>query len=183
MYHFLPLAEKRMLRQEYRVRFAIVGLVLFSGLLLLGTILLLPAWSVADIKEQTVEKRLEILQNAVSKKQDGVLNTILDTTRNDIHLLREGEGFLSFRTVMETILSDRSSGISLQSFSFLRISVEGDVGVVVRGVYRDRDALVNFRKNLEREKMFIRVDSPIANLAKGKNADFSIELTAVAPKP
>jgi len=183
MYHFLPLVEKRMLRREYRVRFVIVGSVLLSALILFGTVFLLPAWSVADIKEQTVEKRMEILRNTMLKKQDSTLNVLLDTTKNDIRLLRAGEDFLSFRTVLETLLSNRTSGVSLQSFSFSRISTEGDVGVVVRGVYRDRDALVNFRKNLEREKMFTRVDLPIASLAKGKNADFTIELTAVMFKP
>lgn len=172
-----------MLRREYRVRFIIVGAVLFSALVVLGIIFLLPAWSVADIKEQTVEKRMEILRNTMLKKQDSSLNGVLDTTKNDIRLLRTGEDFLPFRTVLETVLSNRTSGVSLQSFSFSRISAEGDVGVVVRGVYRDRDALVNFRKNLEREKMFTRVDLPIANLAKGKNADFTIELTAVMIKP
>ncbi len=165
------------------MRFVIVGLALLSASLLFGIILFLPAWSVADIKEQTVEKRIEILRNTVSEKQDGALSALLDNTRNEIQLLRTGEDFLPFRTVLETLLGNRTSGVSLQSFSFSRISAEGDVGITVRGIYRDRDALVNFRKNLEREKMFTRVDLPIANLAKGKNADFTIELTAVIPKP
>lgn len=182
MYHFLPLAEKRMLRQEYRVRFAVVGCMFFSMVAVFGVLLLLPAWFVADIQEQTVKKRIEILQNTVAKKQDAALSVLLDTTKSDIKLLMNGEDFLSFRTIMETILDNRTAGVSLHSFSFLRISAEGAVGVVLKGVYRDRDALVNFRKSLEREKMFTRVDFPISNLAKGKNADFSIELIAVNSK-
>jgi hypothetical protein len=42
---------------------------------------------------------------------------------------------------------------------------------------------VNFRKNLEREKMFTLVDLPVASLAKDRDAEFSMELTAVMPKP
>ena len=183
MYHFLPLAEKRLLRQEYRIRFVIVALVVFSILVLLGTAFLLPTWFVANIKEQTVEKRMDILQHTISKKQDGALNTISDNTKSEIKLLRNGEDFVPFRTVLEIIIDNRSSGVSLQSFSFSRVNIDGDITVVVRGVYRDRDSLVNFRKNLEREKMFTRIDLPIANLAKGRDADFSIELTAVALKP
>lgn len=183
MYHFLPLAEKRLLRREYRVRFAIVFLVVMSFVAVLGCAFILPAWILADIKEQTVEKRLAVAEDAVSRNQDGELNAILDSTKQEIKLLRNEEGFLPFRTVLETIIDNRTSGISLQQFSFSRISVESDVAVIVKGIYRDRDSLVNFRKNLEREKMFTRVDLPIASLAKGRDAEFSIELTAVSPKP
>jgi Tfp pilus assembly protein PilN len=183
MYHFLPLAEKRILRREYRVRFAVVCLVLFSFITTLGATFIMPAWILADIKEQTVDKRLSILHDAVVKKQGGELGVVLDNTKQDMKLLRNEEGFLPFRTVLETVIDNRTPGVSLRQFSFGRISVEGDVAVSVRGVSRDRDSLVNFRKNLEREKMFTLVDLPVASLAKDRDAEFSMELTAVMPKP
>jgi Tfp pilus assembly protein PilN len=183
MYHFLPLVEKRILRREYRVRFAIACLVVLSFVTMLGGVFILPAWILADIKEQTVDKRLSILHDVVTKKQNLELNVVLDNTKKEMKLLRSEEDFLSFRTVLGAVIENKTSGVSLQQFSFSRISAEGDVAISVRGVYRDRDSLVNFRKNLEREKFFTRVDLPIANLAKGRDAEFSIELTAVMPKP
>ncbi|TAK57035.1 hypothetical protein EPO17_03075 [Patescibacteria group bacterium] len=182
MYHFLPLAEKKLLRREYRIRFATVVLATLSFLVVLGGAFLLPSWFLADIKEQTVEKRMEIVQNAMAKKQDQQLNLVLENTKRELKLLRTGEDFLPFRGVLEAIIDNKTFGVSLQKFSFGRISVEGDMAVIVQGVSRDRDALVNFRKNLEREKMFTRVDLPIASLAKGRDAEFNIELTAVTPK-
>ncbi len=182
MYHLLPLAEKRLLLSEYKTRFLIVSLVALLVLILLGIVFLLPSLFLADAKNQAVNSRIKILKDTVLSKQDSTISTIFESTKSDLKLLTSGQDSLSLRTLLETIINDRISGISIRSFSFSRIEADGSILATIKGVYTERDSLVAFRKSLEREKIFNRVDLPISSLAKSKNADFTIELVASEPK-
>ena len=71
MINLLPPEEKKILTRDYTMRFGSVYLLLLSVVLIVGIVLLLPTYFVADINENVAESERATLINSSESAERG----------------------------------------------------------------------------------------------------------------
>ncbi len=181
--NLLPLAEKNLVKIEYRKKLALVSLsalmaVIFIGLVPITVSYIASAYEIANLKKQidTVAKRnitggiatnTEIIKN-VNNKLNILTRKFPQTLDYDISSV-----FSSLAT---------STKIRIFSLSYDQVSIKKgetkEVGhrIILGGVAKDRDGLQKFIKALEQDKRFKSVDLPVSNLIESKDINFFITI-------
>ncbi len=173
----LPYEEVKKLKNEYRIRLAITALLFISSALVVGVLALFPAHTLSRIQEDAVT--LQVRELDKMRKVQGVdqIESDLDRVRTYTEKINEYESPLSFTDGIKKIISHRNYGIYINSFD---MSFDGATSskatVVVQGKAINRDTLIEFRKNLENDSYFSKVELPLSDLAKSKDVNFSLRL-------
>jgi len=82
--------------------------------------------------------------------------------------------FVSQKIINEIILK-KTSDIKIEQI-FYENSISGGKKISIRGVSPSRERLLLFRRALEDDATFKKVDLPISNFVKGSNIEFSLTL-------
>jgi Tfp pilus assembly protein PilN len=78
--------------------------------------------------------------------------------------------------IVNVILANKISGIHINEFIYT--SSDGKTAAIsLSGISSSREVLMNYVKILDKSGSFKNVESPISNLAKDKDFDFSINLS------
>ena len=175
MINLLPESEQKKLAREYAARVGIVLAAFLSGVLLLGILFLIPAYLSARAAYDAAMTRLGALDQAAVAKQ-------IETARraNDLDqklTLLKVPSKLSAATVLEKLTAKRTLGISITNISYDRRSMGTKLDV--QGVSASREALIGFVKNLKSEQAFAEVYSPVSNLVKDRDINFTISIALV----
>ena len=176
MINVLPVLEKKVLRKEYWMRFStiILNLILVVGFV--ATLLLLPSYFLSKDKEQIVERQLE----AFNKENPDLAINNVDKTIKDINSKLEmlNSNMTSFQVnekVLNNILKSRTPGITFSQILFNKR--EGGFILEVHGIAENRDALRNFKTELDSNPNFSSVDLPISNFLEKADLVFTISIS------
>lgn len=172
MTNLLPPQAKKQIVVEYWVRVVCVWIMLWSGCLLVGSLLLWPTYvllsgnnqAYADSVNEATERNIEYtdlsrILSGASKQAESVIQ-------------------LSQKKRLSEILSDiwgtvDSSAVEVATVNINR--VDGQVqAVFIAGQAQDRLSLAAFRDNLEALAYVTQVDLPIENLAQNQDIPFSL---------
>lgn len=175
MTNLLPPHAKRQIVLEYWVRVVCVWVLLWSGCLLVGSLLLWPTYvllsgnnqafaeSVSAATERTTEYRdlSQVLTNATKQAQTAVQ--------------------LSTQNKLSAVMTDLWQVIEQGSIDVSDVSLGKTDGVLhavaISGVARDRLSLAAFRNRLEQVPYVSNIDLPIENLAQNQNIPFSLQVS------
>jgi hypothetical protein len=167
-----PEAQASLRRQYIRRRRVVAsGMILFcliSILALASTILLQ-----LQVKSNEIQTKLDAQTTSdedVQQEQD------LKQINAELALLRSRGSEPAISDLLSLVSDMRPSGITISSWSF---SAPSSAAVVIslKGQARDRSTLLAFESALRNSDAFASVDSPVSNLIKNQNGDFSITLT------
>lgn len=170
----------KILRRDYRIRLATVLLYGISFALIIGACALIPSYMLSKEKLVTASQDLQSLKTRREESGAAKQEKEIFTSRDLINKVNSHISPITLYSVVESIVSSRSSGISLTQMSVDTGSVaankDGGLGTIsVSGVASDRDSLLAFKHNLEKNGRFIKVELPLSDLAKSRNIDFSIK--------
>ena len=178
MHNFLPKEEKKVLRKEYVSRLTIVALVFLFVAEIIGFVSLLPAFFISQVKEDQITLEQTVVGETLEKEKDMYLEEDLVKAQAQIAQLNiESKDVPITDLILKVTNNQLIPGIRLQSFTLMRNKETSEL--TLKGVALNRDSLVTFKKTLEKEPLFKKVDFPVSDLAKNRDIFFSVKVNGV----
>ena len=172
----LPQEEKKLLLREYWKRFAITFMFMFSLILTISGLLLIPSYFFSVSKQGIAEGKLEEfnLNNKSLTSQD--IDKIIADINTKLKLIDTVKpGYSVYRDLLEMVLSNRKEGITFSQILFNQRKDKSFV-LEIRGKSIDRETLRDFKTKVEKDSNVASVDLPISNFIEKNNLNFTIYL-------
>ena len=176
MRNLLSQQDKKTLSREYKLRMTIASMILIFFTMLIAAALLLPSYIVSDYKQKTTHTHSEIIKKSIEAREKSVSNTILNDTKTKLQLLSLDIVKKSLKEGFETIVDKKTEGVKIRELFYEKKS-EDSGEILILGEASGREELLQFRRNLEKEEIFLSVVLPVSNLASDTDIDFSINVT------
>jgi hypothetical protein len=114
---------------------------------------------------------------SILSQSSNVVSQTINDTNVVIGVIDSAFQYRKITPLFGAIISAKSKSISLHQmlYSFTGTSTSA---LVVSGMSTSRVSLVAFVKNLQTSEFFTSVDSPVSNLEKDKDIDFTISLSS-----
>jgi Tfp pilus assembly protein PilN len=174
--NLLPQGQVKALKRDYFLRLATVSLLMCSGIVLVGAILLLPSYIYE--RETTDQETAELarlstnLATSAEQQVQGEIST-LDTKTQAITALSSSA---TASTALRAAPAPRP-GISLNGFTFTP-PAKGTPGIMeISGVSDTREDLRSYDTALAALPFVTNADLPISDYAQASNIPFTITLT------
>ncbi len=188
MINLLPLKQKKslyhlLIMREVNIS---IGVLLWVGFVLI--IFLSPVYLYLQSKTKSVNSELENIKNSESFTADKDMNATIDDINNKLAIFPTNfEEIYPTADVILPLTAHRVPGISITGISYEKIApvidpktkqpIPARSDLEVRGVAKNRLALLAFQKSLESEPGYTKVVLPISDFVKGKDITFSILIT------
>lgn len=173
MINLLPQEIKQAILRERFSRFIIFSSSVTALILVIGISLLSVPWFVLTLEERNLKNQQEILLKAPALARVQEIETKLKTLNTKLEAFQKNQArAVRSSVVFEKILA-RRNGIQIQSFVYGAPSnKESSIQMRLKGVARNRDALLRFVDTLEADESFSSVRLPISNLLRGTDIEF-----------
>ena len=204
MINLLPLSEKKRIRSEYFARFSIIFLELFLCLVAASSVLLLPSYFLSSVKEQVALENLEKYKTNKNPELEKSTNELIKNLNKKISVFSVLDTKLLSSTLIADVLSRAGEEVKVTELFFEKklvevkseenkdadsktnnskkkqnVKMEEIKQMSVSGIAKDRDGLLNFVRELEKEPSFSNVDLPISNFTQSRDIDFNLTITIV----
>lgn len=176
MFNVLPENLKMQIKKEYRLRLLIVIFICIIFVLSSLLIFMLPPWVISSYKEWDVSSRVSNVSKSLSASNANAISAVVSSTNLKLNIINNTLQYPEITPIINVILINKTSGITIREFLYTSPNPQ-EGSITINGVANSREALVRFSKTLEQTKVFKTVDLPVSNLAKGKNIEFSVNLT------
>ncbi|HEY4490261.1 MAG TPA: hypothetical protein VJC12_03350 [Candidatus Paceibacterota bacterium] len=175
MFNLLPDEDKKKVLNEYSLRrIAITLLFLFvSGLIAL--IAIFPSKLLSESKSRSIEKEVSFSKTSETLVEETALSARVSEIKSKLIALK-GDELTTKVNLIDRIVNKRDSRIQIISFTYNSGDDKSSGSIVLYGVAQDREALLNFLKNLKTEELFKDANLPVSNFTKERNLDFTIEI-------
>lgn len=177
MINLIPNQEKKRKINDFYFRLLVVFLFMLSFCFLVGIVAFLPAYVFSTINKGLVEKKLEIQETEEVPTIDQSALAMMEEINSKIGLIETAEKnkYLVSERVINEIISEKMSDIKILQINYDNTTLDGKK-VSVRGIAPSRERLLVFRRSLENNTAFKKVDLPISNFVKGSNIEFYLNL-------
>ena len=182
-YTLLPEKEIKELKREYRIRLFISILFFISIAIVIGIFSLMPAFIMSYSQEKSALNQIELVRkNRNSKEIENIIKELKQDS-DDLKKININNK-VSYSEIISDIISEKGSGISLNSFQFIIPvnTASSTISFVIQGKSLTRDALIKFKNKLESNPSISSVELPVSDLAKSKDIDFSIKISLILPR-
>ncbi len=183
MMNLLPFVEKKKVRMEYRLRFAVVLVFALALLVFTNAVLLAPSYIRAFSKHNLVEQQFVAVAGSVeAQKARDLAEKEAAVKIREIN--KKLNLFVSEKTQADAPLVPSEMfrkiiGLKTPAIKIFGITYSATLEkeqFVVNGKSADRDNLALFVETLKKETVFTLVDLPISSYAKSVDIEFSITL-------
>ncbi len=177
-YTLLPEDEIKTLRKEYHIRLFITIVFFISSFLTIGIFSLIPSYVYTNgIEGKIAQKASDIEKDRKASGIDAIERELINDNKKIKKLLADSANTASYLELIQSIISSRKSGITMESFSISKgEGTSTPIVIVFQGKSPTREALINFKDGLQLERNFSKVELPISDLVKNKDLTFSIRL-------
>lgn len=176
MINLLPKEEKKKLVKDFYLRLTTVSFVAISCAILVLDILMIPSYIISLTEKNAIGQKLEIQKNTPAPLNEEGNSKIISELNNKIILIdeiRKDKFFISEKIINEIVI-DKMPDIKLLSIVYS--SNDLAKRVTINGIAPSRERLLFFRRALEDNTSFKKVDLPISNFIKGSNIQFTMDL-------
>ena len=173
MFNLLPQQEQNDLNRDYRLRFAAIGLLLFGLLGVVSLAALTPSIFLSYQKEEVSLKSDELLKRDIASRSVDNLAEVLKFAEKQVMVLGTASSSPYIHELVADVISNKTPQIKIAGIHAVRDG-EDRVGLTITGRARDRDALFEFKRILERTTVFTEVTVPVSNFAAAADINFSI---------
>lgn len=177
-YTLLPKEETKFLRNEYRIRLLIIALFFISCSVTIGIFSLLPSYIFSISKENSIRRQADDLQK--KRQASGVDQIEKDLVKSQAisEKILANENTSAFSDVIQKILSHKEAGLTVNYFEMSRSAgTSTAVSTVIHGKAVNRDILIHFKKSIEGDVAFSKVELPVSDLAKSKDISFAMNIS------
>lgn len=177
MINIFATKEKKKILNKYRIRLAIVSLIVADIFIIANLVLFMSPYLLSGAKYNNLEKELATLEEVYGGgvKEKDVNSHVVDINNKIALLLKNSaETQLSPSQVMSDILKNKSRMVKIYGFTY--DSVVSQERVVITGEALDRDSLSSFFEELKKDTRFTNVTLPISSYVKSEDIEFSVVL-------
>ncbi len=175
MINLISREQKKSFIKGYRKHFAIVCLLLLFTSIMIGSILLTPAYLAYTSKLESLQKSIETVLSLRGSGEETNTDYLLKDIQKKISILGSREKRFNPTDTIDQILLAKKNEISITSLAFTEKG--GKKILEVKGVALTRGALIAFVEALEKNESFSKVNLPVAQFIKEEDLDFNIEIT------
>lgn len=170
MMNFLLEEDKKIIRKEYwRRLLGLAGIFSFSAILI-GTILLFSVFLLLKSEKANFTRQVVISEERLRRSQAENIVPLVRDLNSKIVFLEEGwKNIEEKSTVISGILEEKPEGVKINNLFFDKKKI------TIQGFSNTRQGLFLLVDNLKK-KGFKKVESPISNIIKEKDIEFSINI-------
>jgi len=179
--NLLPPERQRALARAYVVRMGVVGIVLISALMLVATMLLVPAYVLLTKSTSAKEARLTSMEAALSSEDEKELSARLAALTQDTATLAALRDAPSASGIMRSVLAVARPGVTLSGFVYTPTADKTLGTLAISGTATTRDGLRNYQLALQNAPFARFATLPISAYAKDTDIAFTITIT-LAPR-
>lgn len=188
MINLLPHAQKKELERAYILRVVTLYILVAGCIALCGLVLLFPLYIVSVSKRQVVESQVASLSSQKNTTKEE-LNSIISDINAKLAIFSDPtQQFYFSKDIVVPVLAKQNSGVSITTISYANDPAASATAassapirsVIVSGVAKDRESLLQFENNLKQNTAFTGVDVPISNFVSGSNINFNIQFQVTA---
>ena len=156
-------------------RFDLVLILLFvTGVV--ANFLLFPSLLLSQIKYSEVRDEILFRQESLRDKNTGELRLAINKAKEEIEILGVViEDTPTVYDLFSKVVARKNENIKITGI--LYDTDENKREIIVNGIARNREALLEFAENVRRELVFSNVSLPVSNFAKNRDIDFSFGIT------
>jgi len=180
MINLIPNKEKKEKVKDFYFRFTVVAFMVFGFSILVSCVAILPAYFFSLEERDLINDKLERQKNEPLPPLDSDVLVLAEDLNNKLNLIEklQTNKYLVSRKIINEIIKEKMSDIKISSIRYQNDLAKGKT-VSINGSAPSRERLLLFRKNLEDNVLFKKVDLPVSNFVKGSNIQFSINLIPV----
>lgn len=180
MINILPIEERKEIKKEYLKRLSVVALVFFAITMLMAIVMLLPTVFFLNESESLSRVELEYVNKKLSDVGIAQISPMIEDLNRKVQILKTSSNFSKHSEIITEIMSAGGSGVKISALS-VKMSA-GKESIFISGRSETRKDLLAFVENLKKCKAglntkctpFEKIESPLSNLLKEKDIDFSI---------
>lgn len=176
MINLLPKEEKKKLILGFYLRFATVIFIAIGLSVVVLDVLIIPSYIISLTEKKSIIQKLAIQKDTPAPINEEGNSKIIKELNNKINLIDDlaKNKFIVSEKIINEIVLDKMPDIKLLSINYS--SSDSSKRVIVNGIAPSRERLLLFRRALEDNTSFKKVDLPISNFIKGSNIQFTMEL-------
>lgn len=172
MINLLPESQESVVMGEYRRRLIVVTLSLFTFVCFLSLLFLLPSFILSGVKLKSLSERAALFSD--KKLEEGDSAAALTRLEGQVALMKTRQERRDVGTLIDTVIARKGGLVVLKGFSYER---RGETSKLdVNGTAKTRAALIAFVDRLKEQKEFSEVYSPVSNLVKDRDIDFTVQI-------
>ena len=175
--NLLPPERQRVFRRDYFLRLSVVTLFLFTVLIFVAAILLLPTYVFLTKSGYAKEVRLASIEKTFSSSEEEELSVQLASLSRDVATLTALVNTPSISKILLEVLAVPRPGISLNNFVYTAATGKNPGTISIYGTAVTRDVLRNYQTALTSATFVSAADLPVSAYAKDADIEFTIDVT------
>lgn len=174
MINLIPPQGHSALHHEYILRVGALYGFLLGGVLVAGTVLMIPTYVLTGSQLEAV--RSDNSENAEATQSFSRASDEIKTANAVMSQLKVNEESVAYSAIIEEIVRSAPSGITFNTFQ-IRPAEKESTDLTVQGLASTRNALATFKSALEVSPLFEKAEIPISDLARDTNLPFVVTIT------
>ncbi len=177
MVNLIPNEERKKMIRDFNIRLCVTACVTIGFAALVASVAMLPAYFASSVKLDLVSSRLELQKEQPVPLVGQKSLEVVKDLRNKMSIIDRARNsrFVISTQVVDVILENRMSDIKINQITYEDNTQKGK-NIGLTGVAPSRERLLLFRRALEEDSAFSKVDLPISNFIKGSNIEFYLTL-------
>jgi hypothetical protein len=177
MINLIPNQEKKKKVKDFYFRFGVVFIFMIGLAVFVAVLTILPSYFLSSVLKNVAEERLTAQKAEPVPAVDQDSLKIMEDLDGKLRLIDDSEKntYVLSRYVINEILVQKMPDIKINSISYKDDPITGKE-INIHGVAPSRERLLLFRRALEDDATFKKVDLPISNFIKGANIEFYLKL-------
>ncbi len=177
MVNLIPNEERKKMIRDFNIRLCVTACVTIGFAALIASVAMMPAYFASSVKLDLVADRFETQKGEPVPLVGQKSLEVVQDLKNKIGTIDRARNakFVISEQVIDVILNNRMSDIKINQISYEDNTQKGKK-IGLTGVAPSRERLLLFRRALEEDPAFSKVDLPISNFIKGSNIEFYLTL-------
>jgi len=177
MINLIPNEEKKRMVKDFYLRFVTMFFVMLSVSVLIASALILPSYFFSLIGKETIDTKLKLQENEAIPAPDQNTLMIIKDLEKKLSLIENNakDKYIFSTKVINEITLKKIPNIKITEISYQN-SLQTGKKISISGRASSREILLAFRRALEDNAAFSKVNLPISNFVKGSNIRFYLTL-------
>lgn len=177
MINLIPIEEKVRINREFCFRLLSVSFLTFGLLFLISCVVIFPSYVFLMEKKTAIDLKLDLQKKEPVPEIDQKALNIIEDLNKKIETVDKSqkERYDISTKIIKEILLRKIAGIKLTQI-YYSVDELGEKRISMSGVASDRAHLLDFRKSLEADTSFSKVNLPISNFVKDSDIEFNLTL-------
>lgn len=165
--------DRKNIRREYHLRFLNVALLLFSVVLFVWIVSMVPAFINIFSEEKVLSSQRGSTETTELLRDREVLENKFSEVRQRLNIL-DTEQYVVTDLIRE-VVSKQVRSVKLNNITFG--GKEEKPFMELQGISNNRESLVEFSRELESSEYFVSVDVPFSNFTRDVDIPFTIMIS------